>query len=240
MTTEPRLGQPRTCHGLVTSRCQSPPCCQPATQGVARVPGWVQFSAAPRSRDRDPLPSRALRTWHILPHPPSPPLPLLLAPCQPAPNTVPPAGCSPTRDKPARSPLLSYLPTEGPPCRCPAHLSAPRSPRTTVPSGCVNTLRPPLHGIWVPPVPRVWPARAVPRHLSLPSRDPGVQGEKDAGWPGTPGPSGFNSGHPDVDTAGPTQPLGHVLTQRARLNRLSPKRKRQALLFPPTIHCSSL
>ena len=152
----------------------------------------------PRSRDRDPLPSRALRTRHILPHPPSPPLPLLLAPCQPAPNTVPPAGCSPTRDKPARSPLLSYLPTEGPPCRCPAHLSAPRSPRTTVPSGCVNTLRPPLHGIWVPPVPRVWPARAVPRHLSLPSRDPGVQGEKDAGWPGTPGPSGFNSGHPDV------------------------------------------
>lgn len=107
-----------------------------------------------------------------------------------------------------------------------------------MPSGCVNTLRPLLHGIWVPPVPRVWPARAVPRHLSLPSRDPDVQGEKDAGWPGTPGPSGFNSGHPDVDTTGPTQLLGHVLTQCARLTRLSPKQKRQALLFPPTIYCS--
>lgn len=71
-------------------------------------------------------------------------------------------------------------------------------------------------------------------------RGPGCGGEKDAGWPGTPGPSGLSSGHPAVGTAGPTQPPGHVLTQRARLTRFSAKRKRQALLFSPTIHCSSL
>ena len=153
---------------------------------------------------------------------------------------MPPAGCSRTWDKPARRPPLGYLPTEGPPCRCPAHLSAPWRPRTTVPSGCVNTLRPPLHSIRVPPVPRVWPARAVPRHLSLPSRDPGVQAEKNAGWAGTPSPLGFSSSHLAVDTAGPTQPLGHVLTQCAKLTRFSAKRKRRALLFSPTIHCSSL
>ena len=101
------------------------------------MPGWVQFSAAPEVEIVTLFPPEPSG-----PGTPFPTLPLLPSPCpeRPAslpPNTVPPAGCSLTWDKPARSPPLSYLPTEGPPCRCPAHLSAPWSPRTTVPSGCV-------------------------------------------------------------------------------------------------------
>lgn len=170
-----------------------------------------------------------------LPTPFSPPP--ALSPCQPAPQHSATRRLFPHPGQACTQPTLSYLPTEGPPCWGPAHLSAPRSPRTPVPSGCVNTRRPPLHGIRAPPVPRVGPARAVPRHPSLPSGDPGVEGRRTLAGPA---PSGLSSGHPAMDTAGLTQPPGHVLTQRARLTRFSAKQKRQALLFSPTIHCSSL